>query len=192
MPLKPNAFYHIYLSGEYEQRLFRSSADYEQFLRLYTQHMSNVFDTYAYCLLPNHFHFFVRVHTLRGQINCWEGALEDFRPSSPFTQLKRLLNDDTAPLNGNLPLDALQIIQVTQRQQFPYLIRYIHQNPTLHAHCDNFRNWRWSSYRALLGGQPTRIPTEIVMRWFHTVDWFEELHWETQDITQLGYLIVAD
>ena len=185
--LKPNVFYHLYLSGEHPRTLFASSEDYQRFLQLYVTHMTDVVDTYAYCLLPNHFHFFVRVRTLREQVRLWlmaDRAAADFRPTYPQERLGRLSAEFTLP--------PLTIAQLLSRQQFTYLIRYIHQNPTLHGHTHNFREWRWSSYKALLTGQPTRIPVQIVMRWFHSVDWFEELHWEMQDVTQLGYLIVED
>ena len=187
--LKPNAFYHIYLSGEYPHTLFSSGDDYQQFLHLYATHMTHVVETYAYCLLPNHFHFFVRVRTLREQVRGWltaKQAAADFQPAYPQDEFARLLTEFTAL---HLPLTITRLLH---RQQFAYLIRYIHQNPTLHGNCDNFREWRWSSYKALLTDQPTRIPVHIVMRWFYSVEWFEELHWETQDMTQLGYLIVED
>ena len=188
--LKPNAFYHIYLSGEYPQTLFPSDRDYQRFLQLYVAHITPVADTYAYCLLPNHFHFFVRVRTLREQVRAWltaKKAGNEFQPAYPDNALSRLFANFT---EQDQP--TLTIVEVSQRQQFAPLIRYIHQNPALHGYCDNFREWHWSSYKALLTNQPTRIPVQIVMRWFHSAEWFEELHWEKQDVTQLGYLIVED
>ena len=187
---KANAFYHLYLSGEHPHVLFESASAYEQFLQAYATLITPVADTYAYCLLPNHFHFFIRVRTLREQVRRWVEAGQaeaNFRPKLPQSQFDSLFTPYRAQLQT-----APTTIEVTQRQHFTYLIRYIHQNPTLHNVCDNFRDWRYSSYLAILSGHNTRIPTKIVMRWFHSVDWFEELHWEMQDITQLGYLIVED
>ena len=197
VPLKPNAFYHIYLSGEHQQTLFKSERAYEQFLQLYIAHTTPIADTYAYCLLPNHFHFFVRIHTLKEQIKRWANEHQDiaaFQPTYPHEQYAKLLAAYANQVKE--PFHQLEnqthIVHVSQRQQFAYLIRYIHQNPAFHNYVENFREWRWSSYRALLAERPTRIPVSIVMRWFHSAEWFEELHWETQDVTQLGYLIVND
>ncbi|MCK9640878.1 MAG: hypothetical protein M0R39_13305 [Prolixibacteraceae bacterium] len=61
IPLYPGKFYHIYNRGINSCNLFREPANYEHFLELYDKYISPVADTYAWVLMPNHFHLLVRV-----------------------------------------------------------------------------------------------------------------------------------
>lgn len=58
----PNAleyglYYHIYNRRNNRETLFRIPRNYHYFMELYAKHISPIADTFAYCLLPNHFHF---------------------------------------------------------------------------------------------------------------------------------------
>lgn len=59
--LEPGNFYHIYNRGINSCNLFREPNNYEHFLGLYDKYISPVADTYAWVLMPNHFHLLVRV-----------------------------------------------------------------------------------------------------------------------------------
>lgn len=59
--LEPGNFYHIYNRGINSCNLFRKPDNYEHFLELYDKYISPVADTYAWVLMPNHFHLLVRV-----------------------------------------------------------------------------------------------------------------------------------
>lgn len=67
----PNTFYHIYNHAVGTENLFKSHENYLFFLNKYGQHLSSVFKTFAYCLMPNHFHLLIQVrdeHTLSSMI----------------------------------------------------------------------------------------------------------------------------
>jgi len=59
--LEPNAFYHIYNRANGFENLFYNSADYHNFLRLFEKYISPIADTFAWALMPNHFHFLVSI-----------------------------------------------------------------------------------------------------------------------------------
>jgi predicted helicase len=59
--LSPNNFYHIYNHANGNENLFRSGDNYSFFLKKYAVHISPIADTFAYCLLPNHFHILVQI-----------------------------------------------------------------------------------------------------------------------------------
>ncbi len=42
-------------------RLFNKNGDYEHFLRLYDRYIESIAETFAWCLLGNHFHLLVRI-----------------------------------------------------------------------------------------------------------------------------------
>ena len=204
-PLKPDSFYHIYLGASNRTILFASDDNFLQFLRLYSRLIEPIAETFAYCLLPNHFHFFLRIKTLREQVEEWyEGEVEEeaalgadsaeFTPLNPDRQFATLLAEHSATIQHLPPLITapIQRILVSDNALSPHLIRYIHQNPTLHQQTDNFRTYRWSSYRALISRRPTRLAVTQVMEWFHGEEWFDEMHWIPVDETKIGYLILED
>jgi len=59
--LNPNTFYHIYNHANGSENLFREDKNYAYFLQLFQKHISPIADTYAYCLMPNHFHFLLKI-----------------------------------------------------------------------------------------------------------------------------------
>jgi len=60
-PLEPGMFYHVYNRGNNGTDLFYDTDCYYHFLRLYEKYMNPVADTYAWCLLGNHFHLLVYI-----------------------------------------------------------------------------------------------------------------------------------
>ena len=45
--------------------MFKNRGNYEYFLKQYDKYLSPVIDTYAYCLLGNHFHLLIRIGKLQ-------------------------------------------------------------------------------------------------------------------------------
>jgi hypothetical protein len=59
-PLQPETFYHIYNRGINGENIFKTPENYTYFLSKYAKFIPEVADTYAYCLLKNHFHILVK------------------------------------------------------------------------------------------------------------------------------------
>ncbi|MDR7130780.1 REP element-mobilizing transposase RayT [Algoriphagus sp. 4150] len=53
--------YHIYNHANGAENIFRAEENYRFFLQQYAKYLGEVVDTYAYCLMPNHFHLLVSV-----------------------------------------------------------------------------------------------------------------------------------
>jgi len=64
IPLLPNGYYHLFNRGNNKQNIFYQERNYPYFLSKYADNMANYFDTFAYCLLPNHFHLLIRIKPL--------------------------------------------------------------------------------------------------------------------------------
>ncbi len=62
IPLQYGQTYHVYNRGINRETIFVADHNYRHFLRLYAHHVAPIADTYAYCLLPNHFHFLVHIN----------------------------------------------------------------------------------------------------------------------------------
>jgi putative transposase len=63
--LIPESTYHVFNHAVSTDNLFISDENYRFFLKKYTHYIAPVADTFAYCLLPNHFHFALRIKSER-------------------------------------------------------------------------------------------------------------------------------
>lgn len=59
--LEHGKFFHIYNRGNNGENIFIEERNYHYFLLLYEKYILPVADTFAFCLLMNHFHLFVRI-----------------------------------------------------------------------------------------------------------------------------------
>lgn len=59
--LEPNTCYHIFNHANGFENIFREEENYRYFLARYETIISPIAETYAYCLMPNHFHWVIRL-----------------------------------------------------------------------------------------------------------------------------------
>lgn len=55
--------YHIYTHVNGFENFFNREENYFYFLKKYTEYIHPIAETYAYCLMPNHFHVMIRIRT---------------------------------------------------------------------------------------------------------------------------------
>lgn len=188
VPLEAEHCYHIYNRGNNGENLFREERNYRHFLALYAKHVLPVVDTFAYCLLKNHFHLLVRIKSEAEQERwfCETNRLphlpDGWRPKQPAQQFSHCFNAYTKAINnaygrtGSLFENPFKRIKVDSDAHFVRLIPYIHQNPQRHGLVGDFRAWPWSSYHALRSPAPTRLAREATLLWFGDVEQFEAAH----------------
>ena len=58
--LIPGQYFHVFNRGINGEDIFLEPQNYAYFLDLYQKYISPIAETYAYCLLVNHFHFLIR------------------------------------------------------------------------------------------------------------------------------------
>jgi putative transposase len=202
-PLVPGTYYHIYNRGNNGENLFREKRNYPYFLSLYEKHISSVADTFAYCLLRNHFHFAGRIKTEEEYLEhlktsrvleTREVSLKSrkFNPSQNFSNL---FNAYAKAINkgygrtGSLFEERFGRIPVTSDLYFSTLIFYIHYNPQKHGFVGDFRNWEWSSYHKLVGTEETTLKRNEVLSMFGGLKGFEEFHQGMMDEKKLTKLV---
>ena len=59
--LLPNHIYHIYNHANGRENLFENKENYIFFMQRYAYFITPIADTFAYCQMPNHVHFMVRI-----------------------------------------------------------------------------------------------------------------------------------
>jgi len=199
-PLQYGQYYHIYNRGNNRENLFYEERNYRHFLRLYALHVEPVVDTYAYCLLRNHFHLLVRVKTEEEQEQTFRVSetLKVFKVLNPSRQFSNLFNAYAKAINkayqrtGSLFQHPFGRIPVTSDAHFVHLIAYIHHNPQKHGLVDKFESWPYSSYHALLSTKPTRLKRDDVLAWFDGTATFQALHQQAANEAPIAPLIADD
>jgi len=196
VPLQYGKYYHIFNRGNNRENIFVEERNYRYFLQLYAKHVMPIADTYAYCLLRNHFHFLVRIKTVEEQD--LTGLGESGLPKKPSQHFSNLFNAYAKAFNkayhrtGALFQRPFGRIEVASDAYFVYLVIYIHQNPQKHGFVEDFRTWPYSSYQALLSTKPTRLRRDDVLEWFQGLDHFEDVHRYEVDERKIAPLIVDD
>ena len=182
--LECRRFYHIYNRGNGGENVFREERNYAYFMTLYAKHIEPVAETYAYCLLKNHFHFLTRVRedkTFRVSGN--PKGLDSPKGLNPPTQaFSNFFNAYAKAFNkmyqrgGSLFQKPFGRILVDDENYFANLVHYIHFNPQKHGFVRDFREWHQSSYHAFYSDKPSRLKREQVLEWFHGRATFDDTH----------------
>ncbi len=196
IPLVHGAYYHIYNRGNGGENIFREPRNYGYFLTLYAKHIEPIAETFAYCLLRNHFHLLTRIRECETcQVS---GNLTGLKYLEPSQQFSNLFNSYTKSINiaygrtGNLFQRPFGRIRVTRDEYFTNLIRYIHLNPQKHGFVSDFREYPYSSYQAFFSTKPTRLCRDVVLEWFSGDSNFKSAHNLPIDEMQIAELIGED
>jgi putative transposase len=203
-PLQRGHYYHPYNRGNNREDLFREERNYRYFLELYGHHIQPVAETFAYCLLKNHFHLLVKIKdeiTQTSQVSTQTSQVSktcEVSPPKPSQAFSNLFNAYTKAVNnaygrtGSLFQERFQRIAVTTDRYFLQLILYIHVNPQKHGLVTDFRAWPWSSYHALGSAQPTRLNRAAMLNWFGDLPQYETFHLGQVDERVIAPLIEED
>ncbi len=185
LPLDPNCFYHIYNRGINGETLFKNERNYVFFLQKYSQYLCPFVDTYAYCLLNNHFHLLIRTkseeaikllftnETKFGDKNLawhYSNAFASF-----FKSYAQAINKGYNR-TGALFEEPFRRIKITNSGYLIEMVYYIHNNPQKHGFIADFRDYPHSSYRALLSTSETRLQREALLSWFGGVEGLKKFH----------------
>jgi REP element-mobilizing transposase RayT len=189
---EPGIVYHVYNHGNADDLIFKEDTNYDFFLQKYQKYIPPIADTFAYCLLPNHFHFMIRVKER-------DKLLEFFKDKNPqgfqnpeglgseisnmiSHQFGTFLNSYTKAYNkyydrkGSLFRNTFKRKPITYDSYYTQLIRYIHLNPIKHGFVDQPHDWVHSSYRSMLSSKKTLLKRKVVIDWFGGKDEFVRVH----------------
>ena len=174
IPLENGKYYHIYNRGINSDILFKENDNYNYFLKLYETHIDPIVETFAWCLMKNHFHFLIRIKEI-------EEITSEIKilPSQSFSNL---FNAYTKAFNkkynrhGALFERPFRRKWVNYGSYFQNLIVYIHNNPVHHNMCDHPLEYAWSSYLSCLSDKPTKLKRQEVIEMFDDIENFKYVH----------------
>jgi len=175
--MEPGKIYHIYNRGVNKQPIFFDNENYIYFLKQFDKYVSAKVDVLAYCLMPNHFHLLVRIRMT-------DGMPIDEISASTLKSFRDFLISYAKAINKKYKKTGALFQQKYKRKEVDNdfylsgLIQYIHMNPVKAGLCDNFLNWRFSSYGAIVSGKPTKVCVSEVLDWFGGLARFIQTHLE--------------
>ncbi len=157
-PILSDTYYHIFNRGNNYENIFYCEDDYYSFLKKFKYHLKNVCDIFAYALLPNHYHFLIRVG---------EDEILFSKQFKQFVQEYTYRINSRENRNGNLFLKPFRRLQIDSNKYFSQLIFYIHYNPTKHELIKNFKKYPFSSYQSILSNSKTILQRKEVLNCFN-------------------------
>ena len=198
VPLTYGNYYHIYNRGNNGIDVFLETENYNYFLRLYAKYIEPIAETYAWCLLKNHFHILVRI---KEEIEVVASELsysttEKPKIIDPSRQFSHLFNAYTQAINkrhnrtGSLFEKNFERKLVTSESYFQQLIFYIHNNPVHHGFVKQMSLYPWSSYETIVSDRPTMFKRDEVIALYGDKENFLFYHNQQQNTNEINDLII--
>ncbi|MDP8202414.1 MAG: hypothetical protein P9M11_09800 [Candidatus Tenebribacter burtonii] len=135
-------YFHIYNHAVGNNLLFRKDDDYKYFLDKFLHSILKYPSTIVvYCLMPNHFHFFIRQD-------------EDepiYRIFNDTFTAYTLHYNSIYHRKGTLFQGPLQHIHIKGNSYFIQLCKYIHYNPKKAGLVKDLKQWKFSNYLEWIG-----------------------------------------
>jgi len=178
MALQADTYYHIYNRANGNENLFRNDENYYYFLKLWDKYVNPIAGTYAYCLMPNHFHTLIKINEENLLMDFFKKQLKsDLTDLSNLSSLisKRFSNffnayakayNKSFDRQGSLFNRPFKAKEITSDNYFTNVIFYIHHNPVHHEFTESIEDWRHSSFHALISDKATHLQRKTVNEWF--------------------------
>lgn len=198
VPLEHGKYYHIYNRGNNGIDVFLETENYYHFLRLYTKYIEPIADTFAWCLLKNHFHFLVRIKETSeiDPTNLTYNTTNKPKVIEPSRQFSHLFNAYTQAINkrfkrtGSLFEKNFERKEVNSERYFQQLIYYIHNNPVHHGFVKQMSLYPWSSYETIVTDQPTKFKRKEVLTIYGDKNNFLDYHSQHQNTNEINDFII--
>ncbi len=158
--LEKDKYYHIYNRGINGGVIFQSDENMNYFLKLIEKYLSQKIAILSYCLIPNHYHFLVRI---------------DCEPEIATQSFSYLFNAYAKAYNkqqnrtGSLFEKHFRRKNIYSDEYLKNTILYIHKNPENHKLISDFSKYKFSSYAEVLENKSNLISTEEVISLFDDV-----------------------
>jgi putative transposase len=202
-PLEPGMFYHIYNRGNRGIPLFYTDENYRYFLMKYKKYLSPYVDTFAYCLLYNHFHFFIRIkqnnsiHHAKVNGEKYSALDLNIPPNFIVSEQFRILFLSYAKavnkreqLKGSLFQKVFRRRHVDDDLYYTRLMYYIHSNPVHHGRTTDFTSYQWSSYLPILKGSSDVLCHTEILSLFGGKNEYIDFHQRDSNVKLIDHLLI--
>jgi putative transposase len=177
--INPDTCYHLYNRGNNKEPIFFEDENYSYFLNQFKKHVLPFSEVYSYCLMPNHFHFFIKIN----EKILFERGIKNF-----FISYSKAINKKYNRV-GSLFQGRYKVSEITSNSYYTKIITYIHQNPVVAKLVKNMEDYKYSSYSAYLSEKETLLNKQEVLDWFGGVDSFVDNHKTIMDDQEINKLL---
>ncbi|HMK03322.1 MAG TPA: hypothetical protein VK489_03985 [Ferruginibacter sp.] len=178
-PLVEGHYFHIYNRGVNGEDLFKEQRNYYYFLQQYATYCSDVFETFAYALLRNHFHLLVFT---KENVEAPKYKGEGMIKLNASRQLSHCFNSYTQSINkafkrsGPLFESPFERKLIEDENYITSMIYYCHYNAQIHGFVKDFKEWEFSSYHTILKNPNSFLSSQKTLDWFGGIDAFKKAH----------------
>lgn len=198
IPLEKGNYYHIYNRGNNGIDVFFDTDSYYYFLKLYDKYISPIADTYAWCLLKNHFHLLVYTRMDHEIVNekLEYSTIQKPKIIETSKQFDFLFNAYTQAINkkfnrtGGLFEKPFERKKITSEKYLQNLICYIHNNPVQHGFVKQMNLYPWSSYDSILSEMPTKIKRKEILELYGNKEEFISYHKTNPNFNEITNFII--
>jgi len=169
MKIEEGSYYHIYNRGNNRGIIFFQESDYIHFLNQFNKYLKSTIEVYAYCLMPNHFHVFIKVNNKPA----FEKGIKNF-----LISYVKHINLKYYRV-GSLFQGRYKASRIKSDSYFTRIITYIHQNPLALPHVARLEDYKYSSYPEYLNDINSHLNKEEVINWFGNLEQFRLIHEST-------------
>ena len=182
LPLVNNEIYHVFNRGNDKRNIFLLYGNYKRFINTFYYYQfegpkpkfsnlnknrftnfnptqnSKLVEIFAYCLMPNHFHFLVKQLKTNG-ISIFMSQLANSYTKYFNTKFKRI---------GSLLQGTFKSVRVETDEQLIHVSRYIHINPVVAGIASKPEHYQWSSYTEYASDLNGYCSTDLILNYFHS------------------------
>ena len=143
----PGARYHIICRGNHRNDLFKDEKDYQVYLNILKYVKKKLgYDLYCYCFMTNHVHMLIGTEEMHiGRIMKRINMIYSIYFNKRYNLIGHLFQDR---YKSRLIKDDVHLLEVS---------RYIHLNPVKANMVKNPEDYKWSSYRSIIGLSEEKI-----------------------------------
>ena len=196
---EPDGIYHVYNRANGDEKIFLSNENYSFFLRKYEKYIPPLAETLRYCLMPNHFHFLIKIkneEALKEQFELKALPKEEDLPGFQnlaglnnkklsnyiSKQFSNLFNSYTKAFNkmyhrkGTLFMKPFRRKKVEDEAYLKKLVHYIHYNPVESGMAKTPMDWKYSSFQAIISSKQSLVCRNQVIAFFEDQENFIFYH----------------
>jgi len=175
-------FYHLYGRALAKNgKLFYQARNYDSFLKNFSKYLGDYLDIWSYCLMPDHFHFLVRV-----KLKVDTTITDRWHEFANY--FSELINKQENRC-GNLFQKGPQFLRIENKSHLLTMVKYINYNPVFHGLVDNPSDWRHSSHTKSINDRLKHVEINKLMTIFDQTTAFSNFQYHQQEFESIQYCL---
>lgn len=181
--MRAGQFYEIYNKSNGHEPLFLSPENYRYFLKKFNDHLNNVATLYSFCLLPNFFHFILKIneeHEIEKSYGKFISYHQlEYRISKQFSNFFSCYTQSFNKLHhrkGSLFTPNFRRSLIESNCILKETIHFVHSLPVIHGLADKMEAWNFNGINSFVRKTINGKVREEIMEIFGGEEVFWKVH----------------